>query len=191
MSTEHKPELNDRLETYFSILHSSPLGARLKRKLESWHVYAAMGGSAMAMVTGASATVIGSGVRVMPEAIASVRAARQLGSSRIPLLKEVRLAMAREDAAQQFRQVSEAVSPAAQSKAPAITKGGVVPIYGTRGVTQPGEWASIYGQNLAGGTASWNGDFPNSFNGTRVTINGKAAYLCYVSPTQINFQAPD
>ncbi len=40
---------------------------------------------------------------------------------------------------------------------PAITTGGIVP-----GTIQPGEWVSIYGINLASGTATWNGDFPLS-----------------------------
>jgi uncharacterized protein (TIGR03437 family) len=38
---------------------------------------------------------------------------------------------------------------------------------------------------------SWTGNFPTSLGGTSVKINGKAAYLSYVSPAQINLQAPD
>jgi uncharacterized protein (TIGR03437 family) len=56
---------------------------------------------------------------------------------------------------------------------------------------QPGEWVSIYGTNLSSNTATWAGDFPTSLGGTSVTINGKAAYLSFVSPGQINLQAPD
>jgi uncharacterized protein (TIGR03437 family) len=56
---------------------------------------------------------------------------------------------------------------------------------------QPSEWVSIYGTNLASSTVTWNGNFPTSLGGTSVTIGGKAAYLWYVSPTQINLQAPD
>jgi uncharacterized protein (TIGR03437 family) len=56
---------------------------------------------------------------------------------------------------------------------------------------QPGSWVSIYGSNLATGAFLWNGDFPKSLGGTRVTIDGKSAYLWYVSPTQINLQVPD
>lgn len=73
---------------------------------------------------------------------------------------------------------------------PSITSGGVVPVASTVGTIQAGEWVSIYGNNLASGTASWTGDFPTALAGTSVTINGKAAYLSYVSPTQINVQAP-
>ena len=65
---------------------------------------------------------------------------------------------------------------------PAISSGGVVPINSTVTTIQPGEWASIYGSNLASGTTIWNGDFPTSLGGTSVTINGKAAYLWYVRP---------
>ena len=39
--------------------------------------------------------------------------------------------------------------------------------------------------------ATWNGDFPVSLVGTSVTVNGRSAYLWYVSPGQINLQAPD
>jgi uncharacterized protein (TIGR03437 family) len=79
----------------------------------------------------------------------------------------------------------------ATSSAPSITSGGVVPLNSSTATIQPGEWASIYGSNLAGGTVVWKGDFPVSLGGTSVTINGKLAYLWYVSPTQINFQAPN
>lgn len=73
---------------------------------------------------------------------------------------------------------------------PSITSGGIVPVASPVGTIQAGEWVSIYGNNLASGTASWTGTFPTSLAGTSVTINGKAAYLQSVSPTQINVQAP-
>src|ERR1019366_10623502 len=38
---------------------------------------------------------------------------------------------------------------------------------------------------------TWTGNFPMSLGGTSVTINGRPAYLWYVSPGQINLQAPD
>jgi uncharacterized protein (TIGR03437 family) len=74
----------------------------------------------------------------------------------------------------------------------AIADGGIAPAGSgsTVLVIQPGEWVSIYGTNLAGSTMTWSGSFPTSLGGTSVTINGKAAYLSYVSPTQINLQAP-
>lgn len=74
---------------------------------------------------------------------------------------------------------------------PAISAGGVVPLYSSVGTIQPGEWVSIFGSNLASGTAAWNGDFPTLLGGTSVTIDKRPAYLSYVSPGQINLQAPD
>ena len=74
---------------------------------------------------------------------------------------------------------------------PVITPNGVVPIYSSVPIIQPGSWISIYGSNLASGTFLWNGDFPTSLGGTSVTVNNKPAYLWSVSPTQINLQAPD
>jgi uncharacterized protein (TIGR03437 family) len=67
----------------------------------------------------------------------------------------------------------------------------VAPVYSSASVIQPGSWVSIYGSNLASGTALWNGDFPMSLGGTSVSIDGKLAYLWFVSPTQINLQVPD
>jgi uncharacterized protein (TIGR03437 family) len=69
---------------------------------------------------------------------------------------------------------------------PAISPGGIVP-----GTIQPGEWVSIYGTNLAGGTATWTGNFPVSLAGTSVTIDNQAAFLSFVSPGQINLQVPN
>jgi uncharacterized protein (TIGR03437 family) len=75
---------------------------------------------------------------------------------------------------------------------PAISPGGIVPNFSTTNVIQPGSWASIYGSNLATvDSAIWTGTFPAALGETRVAVNGKPAYLWYVSPTQINFQAPD
>jgi len=69
---------------------------------------------------------------------------------------------------------------------PVISSGGIVPA-----TIEPGEWVSIYGSNLAPGIANWVGDFPTSLGGTSVMIDGKAAYLEYVSPAQINLQVPN
>jgi uncharacterized protein (TIGR03437 family) len=74
---------------------------------------------------------------------------------------------------------------------PAITQGGITPVYSSSNSIQPGSWISIYGAGLASTTATWSGDFPTSLGGVTVTVDGKPAYLWYVSPTQINLQAPD
>ncbi len=61
----------------------------------------------------------------------------------------------------------------------------------------PATWISIFGSNLASSTYSWqagdfvNGQLPVSLQGVSVTIDGKPAYVEYVSPAQINVLAPD
>jgi len=79
----------------------------------------------------------------------------------------------------------------ATSSAPSISAGGIVPVDSTVGIIQPGEWVSVFGTNLASSTVVWNEDFPTSLGGTSVTIDGKEAYLWYVSLGQINLQVPD
>jgi uncharacterized protein (TIGR03437 family) len=55
----------------------------------------------------------------------------------------------------------------------------------------PGEIISIFGTVLSGSTMSASTlPLPTSLGGTSVTINGTAAPLFYVSPTQINAQLP-
>jgi uncharacterized protein (TIGR03437 family) len=83
------------------------------------------------------------------------------------------------------------VSASATMAPPTINSGGIVPVDSTVATIQPGEWVSIYGANLASSTVSWVGTFPTSLGGTSVAINGRGAYLSFVSPTQINLQAPD
>jgi len=75
--------------------------------------------------------------------------------------------------------------------APAISSGGVVPIFSSATTIQPGSWVSIYGTSFATATTTWNGDFPQLLGGVSVTIDSKPAYLWFVSATQINAQAPD
>lgn len=83
------------------------------------------------------------------------------------------------------------VSASGSTFTPSISSGGIVPVGSNVPAIQAGEWVSIYGTNLAGGVATWSGNFPTSLSGTSVTVDGKPAYLWYVSPTQINLQAPD
>jgi uncharacterized protein (TIGR03437 family) len=58
-----------------------------------------------------------------------------------------------------------------------------------------GAWVTVQGANLSSTTNTWekaivNGNLPTTLDGVSVTINGKPAYVYYVSPTQINVQAP-
>jgi uncharacterized protein (TIGR03437 family) len=60
-----------------------------------------------------------------------------------------------------------------------------------------GTWISILGTNLAGTTRIWResdfigGRLPTQLDGVRVNINGRPAYVYYISPAQINVLAPD
>src|SRR5580693_246110 len=182
MGTARKEDLDRRLEAYFATLHSTPLRDVLKRAA-NWQIYAAVSGSAIAMATGASASIIGAGTRnIAPEPVASARYLPNLKEA--PFMNAIRLAMASQERAR-------AGAAAAQTQGPSISPGGVVPIFSTVNSIQPGELVSIYGTNLASETVSWNGNFPTSLGGASVTIDGKSAYLIYVSPEMINLQAPD
>ncbi|PWU11316.1 MAG: hypothetical protein C5B51_02925 [Terriglobia bacterium] len=59
---------------------------------------------------------------------------------------------------------------------------------------QAGTWVAIKGTNLANTNPGrgWNANenFPTSMDGTSVTINNKPAFVYYISPTQVNVQAP-
>jgi uncharacterized protein (TIGR03437 family) len=62
----------------------------------------------------------------------------------------------------------------------------------------PGSWALVKGSNLSSVTRIWNGsDFtglgnslPTNLSGVQVNLDGQAAAVYYISPTQINFQVP-
>ncbi len=84
------------------------------------------------------------------------------------------------------------LSPAAANpNAPTILSGGVNPLNSSATTIQPGAWTQIFGTNLASALTLWKGDFATTLGGTTVSVNGKPASLYFVSPTQINFQAPN
>jgi uncharacterized protein (TIGR03437 family) len=82
---------------------------------------------------------------------------------------------------------------------PSISAGGIVPVFSSATTIEPGSWISIYGANLTynvpgitPATVLWNGNFPTYLGSIySITINGKDGYLWFVSPSQINLQAPD
>jgi uncharacterized protein (TIGR03437 family) len=79
----------------------------------------------------------------------------------------------------------------AKQSAPAPAIGAAVNSagYGTSMAT--GSLATIFGTNLAGGTGQAMAfPLPHELAGTRVEIDGVAALVYYVSPTQINFVIP-
>jgi uncharacterized protein (TIGR03437 family) len=80
--------------------------------------------------------------------------------------------------------------------APAISADGIV-----NGASfQPGvpanSWVTIKGTNLSARTDDWsnaivNGALPTSLDGVSVTMQGKPAYVYFISPGQLNVLAPD
>jgi uncharacterized protein (TIGR03437 family) len=78
-----------------------------------------------------------------------------------------------------------------QSSGPQIGAGGVVNAASFQAPLARGSLATIFGSNLAGGTAQASQlPLATTLGGVQVTVAGKQAPLVYVSPTQINFQVP-
>ncbi len=81
---------------------------------------------------------------------------------------------------------------------PAVTPNGVVSASSFGGSTSiaPGSFIEIYGTNLAETTRGWatadfiNGNAPVSLDGVIVAVDGKQAFVNYVSPNQVNVQVP-
>ena len=75
---------------------------------------------------------------------------------------------------------------------PQIAVNGVVNGANLLGAIAPNTWITITGPNLSEATRIWNpgdivnGVLPVEIDGVRVTINGTAAPIYYVSPTQLN-----
>jgi uncharacterized protein (TIGR03437 family) len=80
--------------------------------------------------------------------------------------------------------------------APAITSIASLTDFGSFTTFNSGSWLEIKGTNLATGTRLWEGrDFqgskaPTSLDGTSVSVNGKPAFMYYISRTQVNVQVP-
>jgi uncharacterized protein (TIGR03437 family) len=60
----------------------------------------------------------------------------------------------------------------------------------------PGSWITIYGTNLSSATDTWvnaivKGALPTTLDGVGVMVGGQAAYIEYVSPTQIDAVVPN
>jgi uncharacterized protein (TIGR03437 family) len=73
---------------------------------------------------------------------------------------------------------------------PVINASGVVNAASYTAPVSPGGIASLFGSNLAGSTAVAALPLPTLLGGVTVKINGVAAPLFFVSPSQINFQVP-
>jgi len=81
---------------------------------------------------------------------------------------------------------------------PQIGAGGVVTAsaFGDFNSVAPGSWIEIYGTNLAATTGQWasanfsGANAPTTLDGVSVTVGGQAAFVDYVSPTQVNVEVP-
>lgn len=80
---------------------------------------------------------------------------------------------------------------------PAFTTAGIVNGASFSGSLAPNTWVSIVkGGGMSATTRGWlatdfiGGKLPTQLNGVGVTVNGEAAAVSYVSPTQINFLVP-
>ncbi len=81
--------------------------------------------------------------------------------------------------------------------APAVAAGGVANASSGIAGVAPNTWVSIYGTNLSTSARSVastdlvNNVLPTSLGGVSVQVNGKAAFLQYVSASQVNVLTPD
>jgi len=77
---------------------------------------------------------------------------------------------------------------------PLINAHGVVTVAAGAEALAPLALVSIYGQRLTTNnvTQTWNGAaLPTTLGGTSVTVDGRPAYLLFVSPTFMNIEVPD
>ncbi|MDQ6663641.1 MAG: TIGR03118 family protein [Acidobacteriota bacterium] len=80
--------------------------------------------------------------------------------------------------------------------APAIAANSVVNAASFQPGIAPGGFVEIVGSNLAATTRTWgasdfvNGNLPTQLDGVTVTVNGKPAYIYFVSPGQLDVIAP-
>ena len=89
-----------------------------------------------------------------------------------------------------------AISPAAWGQTPSVTL--VANAEGENPLIAPNTWVELKGANLskAGDSRIWQtSDFvknqlPTTLDGVSVTVNGKSAYVYYISPTQVNILTP-
>jgi len=85
-------------------------------------------------------------------------------------------------------------APAANNNSTNVTL--VANAFGETATIAPNTWVEIKGANLAGGTRIWGdadfttGTMPTQLDGVSVTVNGKSAFIYYISSTQVNVLTP-
>jgi uncharacterized protein (TIGR03437 family) len=88
------------------------------------------------------------------------------------------------------------VQNAASAGQPRISSGGVVNAASYQPGMATGAWMSVFGTNFTARSRNWtSADFvgsrmPTSLDGVRVLVEGTPAAIHFISPGQINFQAP-
>jgi uncharacterized protein (TIGR03437 family) len=96
-----------------------------------------------------------------------------------------------------FAETATVPKPACSVPQPVVASVNSAGDFGGSPTFAPGSWLEIKGANLAQTMRSWRGDdftgasAPTSLDGVTVTINGRQAFVSYISPNQINAQAPD
>jgi len=85
----------------------------------------------------------------------------------------------------------EMLLPDASTATPQISAGGVVIHAGVSPIASPGSLMDLYGTNLSTSTGTAQaGTLPNILANSQISVNGTAAPLIYMSPTQAIFQVP-
>ena len=77
-----------------------------------------------------------------------------------------------------------------QGTLPVVSANGVVNAASFATQVSPGALATVFGSNFAVTRASAKAPLPASLVGVSVNVNGQAAPILYVTPTQVNFQVP-
>ncbi len=91
---------------------------------------------------------------------------------------------------------SYSLAPGSAGSTPTVNSAIGAGGFGAFAAIAPATWVEIYGTNLSSTMRGWAGsDFsgvnaPTSLDGVKVTIGGKAAFIDYVSPGQVNAQVP-
>jgi uncharacterized protein (TIGR03437 family) len=102
----------------------------------------------------------------------------------------------RNDAGDLIYTANYKLTAAATELKPAIAQGGVVNAWNSQPVFSDSSWVTLYGSNFTSSQRTWRtdeivgGKLPTSLDGVTVSINGKPAYVYFISPSQLNVQAP-
>ncbi|MFN0102495.1 MAG: IPT/TIG domain-containing protein [Bryobacteraceae bacterium] len=89
------------------------------------------------------------------------------------------------------RKISIPPAPAVRTDNPVLTS------FGGKAGFSSNTYVEVYGQNFSSTQRLWGGaDFsgsnaPTSLDGVSVTVNGRPAYVYYISPNQININTPE